>query len=649
MAGQYTSFGDRDNTYEDNHPNIPKEDVEIDKSHKEEKPEDSRPIDFDPDLPLDQHIARQRKIVDDLIGVFNKWDGWRRSYEKVWDQVYRLYFSAPDKTKTGTRSSIAVPIIFQVIEAAVPKIVNTLFSGNEFFDVIPINPGEQKIADRIKLLLNYQLAQANFYVKFLDFIKQLLLYGTSYFKIYWKVRRKWVWSRTPKRTISSILGFLMGKKLQWEEKKEYKVIERRPEIDVIDILDVYPDPNSSNEKDAQGLFIRSWMDFDDVQTMGRGRFPVYENTESPDLKGRTYTYQQSRQLRYAVRASSSGAPTENNQIEILEYWGPYDVDGDGIKEEAYIVIANRKVLLAAKANPFDHQKRPLIRCVLFPVPLEWYGLGLVEPVISNVYELFTLRRQRLDNINIILNRMWKVNSLADIDLDTLISSPNGIIITDDMSGVEALTTPDVTQSAYEEAAAVQADIENATAPRSVQGSPTSGQLGRTARGAALIVQQALEKFGAATKLVEEMAVKRILRMFHQLNMQFIDQDDIINDKGLYGGLFDSKVVVEEIRAEVNFKMVGISEMVGKEAKINQSISFMGVFGKVLAPPSISSIAKKVWSLMGFDPNEINIQGITPPPGTENVVDNNITQAILGQSNNQGAGAGAPKLPNAGGQ
>ncbi|MBK7338504.1 MAG: hypothetical protein IPJ00_21180 [Saprospirales bacterium] len=39
---------------------------------------------------------------------------------------------------------------------------------------------------------------------------------------------------------------------------------------------------------------------------------------------------------------------------------------------------------------------------------------------------------------LILNRMWKISSLADVDLDTLVARPNGFILTDQMDGVEAL-------------------------------------------------------------------------------------------------------------------------------------------------------------------------------------------------------------------
>jgi hypothetical protein len=91
-------------------------------------------------------------------------------------------------------------------------------------------------------------------------------------------------------------------------------------------------------------------------------------------------------------------------------------------------------------------------------------------------------------------------------------------------------------------------------------------------------------------------------------------------------------------------MVGISDMVGSEGKINQIISFMGVFGKVLSPDSISSLAQKVWQLMGFNKKEITLAGAQLTPGVENVVDPQVSAAIVGQAGQQGSQSAAPTIP-----
>jgi hypothetical protein len=60
-------------------------------------------------------------------------------------------------------------------------------------------------------------------------------------------------------------------------------------------------------------------------------------------------------------------------------------------------------------------------------------MGLIEPVISLQNELNTVRRQRLDNVNLMINRMWKVLSTADVDIDKLTASPAELFLTDDMA------------------------------------------------------------------------------------------------------------------------------------------------------------------------------------------------------------------------
>lgn len=601
---------------------------------------------------------KEQEVIDEMMGLFSKWDTWRKPYENIWDEIYRLYMcSISFSSKTPTRSKIFVPIVFQVVETALAKFISLIFNQEEFFETVADDPKDEPQAEVITKLLLHQLTRNSFFLKFMDFCKQKLMYGTSYMFVYWLVKRSWVWSRVPITEDVTFLGFRLGKRITgWEEKKEYKVVERRPQLDVLDILDVYPDPRAKTEQDGKGVFIRTFMSLEEVKQMGKGKYPVYDNTKDPRLEDEYKAMIPARVSRYSIRGVSDPTTLSKGMVEVLSFWGRYDVDDDGIKEEALISIANRQVLLTAKANPFHHQKRPLVKDVLCPVPLEWFGIGLVEPIIPLQHELNTLRRQRLDNINQSLNSMWKINSLADVDVDTLKTVPNGIVLTDDMTAVERLDTSDSTGNAYQEAQIVQSDIENVTVPRSVQGIPDSGKLGRTARGAQLIIGQALEKFGVSAKLTEE-SIKKILRMMHQLNLQFLDTEDVAEETGMMGSnMFDGTVSPDMIRAEVKFHMIGISDMIGNEGKINQIASFIGMFQTILTPNTITKMAQKVWKMMGFDPDDIEA-----PNPVANVVNQmkgaagndatNAAQGIAAQAaqNGMSAPAATPGAPSQSGQ
>lgn len=604
------------------HENQEKKDHKLDKEiTKSQQDVDSRseaePIQIGVKADSDEGRIRQEIITKTLVSKHKDWEIWREPHREKWNHMYRLFFNKDDEAKMPTRAKIFVPMVFRIITSGIPLIVNTIFSSENLFDVVPTNPKDQDIADLIKILLTYQLGQANFFPKFVDFAQQLCMYGTSYFKVYWKVVRKWVWERKPIRKDISLFGIrLPAKIVGWKEEKKFKVTERRPEVDVLDVMDVFPDPAATNEREGEGVFIRSWISPEELRGMGAGRYPVYANVDkaikTSEAKSATDT---SRSTRWATRGFSSSLPSKQRGIEIIEWWGKYDLDEDGIREECYIVIANRSVLIKATANPFHHQKRPLVRSVLFTVPMEWFGIGLIEPIMDQQHELNTIRRQRLDNINMTLNRMWKVLDTGDVDTTQLISAPNHYVLVGQMDALEPLETKDVTQNSYNEAQVLMQEMESTTVTRAASGLPESGRLGRTASGARLIVGQSLEKFSLAVRLVEETAIKRTLRMMHQLNLQFIDDDDVLRDPGMYGHLFDQEMTPEAIRAEVNFKMKAASEMINTEAKINQLASFLGMGKDVMAGETIESILKKIYKLMGFDQEEIKIIGQTSIPAT----------------------------------
>lgn len=594
-------------------------------------------------------LEAQKKIVDKHVARFREWEDWRRPYEMLWTEIYRLYMTTNGVQKLMTRAKVMLPIVFQIVEAGMAKLVSIIFGQPQFFDVVSmnaLNPVPDPILEKIQILLKNQLDKASFFTKFIDFAKQLFLYGTSYFYVYWKVRREWVYERTATRQQVTQDGIVIDPNaLTWEKTLEYKVIERRPEIDVLPIEAVFPDPEACTVADCRGVYVVTYTSMDQLEELSTGKYPIYSNFAQVKEFGASDRETQFKADKRTIRGTGSLKPTKmgKTSVELITWWGKEDLDGDGIQEEVQIVIANRQTVIKAMRNPFEHQERPIIKACLFPVPLEWYGLGLIEPVIPLVHELVTLRNQNLDMNNLIINRMWKVDSLADVELDTLITSPNGIIITHPMEGVEALNQAEIPYSPREMTGMIQNDIENATTPKSIQGSGESSAVGRTARGAQLIISQALEKFGMGAKLIESEGVKPVLEMCLKLDAQFLDNDDVLDDPQFYGGIFPERLSPEEIRSNITFKMLGLSETITKEAMLNQIIAFVNTW-KGLPGVNWTEIAKINWDLMQLkhDSSEIILEQpqMPPMPGApEQAPQGNAgaAGAIAAQAANNGTG------------
>lgn len=138
----------------------------------------------------------QKALVTRHIDRFSAWSAWRKPMEGLWAEIYRLYVGVGKGTKVPTRAKVMIPVIFQVIETAVPKLMSIIFGMAEWFDVSAESKSlNDPQLSGVRRLLFKQLTMIRFFNKFVSFAKQLCLYGTSYMQIYWKVKREWVWVR----------------------------------------------------------------------------------------------------------------------------------------------------------------------------------------------------------------------------------------------------------------------------------------------------------------------------------------------------------------------------------------------------------------------------------------------------------------------
>jgi len=476
---------------------------------------------------------------------------------------------------------------------------------------------EDQVAKNVKKLLADQFDQNEFDDKYETFLKQLLLYGTSYFWVDWEVKWQWKVSREPKTMTFVDDNGVNQEKTTYESKKRYEIAGRRPKLTVLDVLDVFPSQDHAEVENQPSVMIRKFIDRDEFARICDSPQPYFGNKDMAMATGTSMKFQETRQWRKTARGEIS--TVKSKDIELVEVWGYWDLDGDGKDEPCQVVIANRQVVVRAVPNPFDHQEIPLVKVNFCKVPLEWYGIGLVEPILSLQNETNMVRRQRLDNVNLLINQMYKVLSTdTSIDIDKLQSSPSGVVLVDDMNNVQPLPRGDVTNTAYQDAQIIKQDMFDATVPSSLTGNidDMNGNKGGVGLGVAKVaVGQAMEKFATAAKAIESKGVKHVLRLFYMLDLQYLTNSQVI--RAFYGHLFPEPAIVTpamiRTAAGVNFKMTVLSEMIGRDQKVNQMSTFFTLAQQQLAPQSIDIILKQIWELMGFDSKNIRAAALQPPP------------------------------------
>ena len=559
-----------------------------------------------------------KKIVAHITGEMTRREAWRKPYEiYLWYPEYLAWCNGQTISKTPTRSKIFVPLIHQIINNALPKMVSFTSGTDSLFDTIAADVKEKPIAENVKNLITDQLHQAKFNRKWATFIQQMLMYGTSYFHVSWKVEWKHVIQRVPKETetVDELTG-INTTTTDYVEQKVYKVVGRRPEITVLDVLDVYPAQDHATVEDQPGIIIQSFINQKEFKRVCDAPQPYFANKDATVKTGKSLRYQETRQYRKVARGET--ATIEPEDITLWEYWGPWDLDGDGIEEECQIVIANKQVVVRCVPNPYFNQQRPIFKSVFIENPLEWFGTSLIEAILYIQNEINTLRRQGLDINNVSINPMWLVDSGSTVTLDKLFTKPNGVILTSDMNAVKRLDPAAVSQNVYANVQTLMAEAMNATVPPTLTGGiddlkgGSSGGVGATR----VNVSQALEKFAVAAVHIQEECLDPMLQFIYDLDLQYLnDAEDI---RAFYGKLFPEPELVTPamITAQVNFKFNALSEMLGKDVKINQLLAFTnsGFFAN-LTPDCQQTIIRQVYEMYGFDPDTIAVNGATPAAGS----------------------------------
>jgi len=515
-----------------------------------------------------------------VVDLFEATKRWREPQETRWKRFYRLYRSHRDSTTQPFKSNIFVPYIFSIVESVVPKMLGTIFNTRPIVAVVPRKGAAEDMAKLLERLLEYQLDedQLEFFNKILEFFKESVIYGTSFAKII--------------------------PRFNDDELATFNYIDIEP----VDIFNIYPDYRAKSIRRMKYIIQLSYMDFDELKELEKQKF--YKNVD--DL----LTYVESnmnvdewkkKRLTDIGIIDEYGYDSERKVVEILEYW-----DKDKI-----ITVGGRKVILKEEDNPFGGLV-PFIMARYIPVQHELYGIGIPEIAESLQEELNTVRNQRMDNVNLIINRMFIANKYADIDFDNLVSYPGNIILTNDVNAIKDLDTRDITKSAYQEEEIIKRDIDNATGEWEYARGATPPRR-ETATGIVRLQQASNVRFDTVVKMLEFTVIRSIAKVFLWLDYNFLPPEEMAKIVGeedfmKLGGPEFFNQDIETILKQYSFQPMGSSTTAVKEVRIQQIMQAFQIFNN---DPLINQIElrKMVFDALDIkNENKLLVEPRTPMPG-----------------------------------
>lgn len=500
---------------------------------------------------------------------------WRQPIEERLKRFYKLYRSYRDPSTNPYKSNIFVPYTFSIVESVVPKMLGTVFNTRPIISVQPRKGRAVGVSKLLETLLEYQLdeEQLEFFSKILEFFKEACIYGTAFMKV------------VPRFNDDELVSF--------------NYIDLEP----IDLFNIFPDYRAKSIRRMKHIIQLFYLDYDELEQLERQGF--YKN-----VKELEYLVESQINIDEAKRNRLSsigildeyGFDSQRKVIEVLEYWD---------KDKIY-TIGGRKVILKEEDNPFGGLL-PFIMARYIPVQHELYGIGIPEITESLQEELNTVRNQRMDNVNLILNRMFIANKYAGIDFDQLVSYPGNVILTTDMNAIQALDTRDITRSAYIEEEIIKRDIDAAAGEFGYsRGEPPDRR--ETATGIVRLQQAANIRFDTIVKSLEFTVLRHIAKMFLWLDYHFLPPEQMMKIVGERefienNGMDFYQQDIEEVLKQYNFQPMGSATTAVKEVRVQQLMQAYMLFNR---DPLINQVALRRMVLSALEiKNEDEL--LQPPP------------------------------------
>lgn len=440
------------------------------------------------------------------------------------------------------RANLKLPYGYTIIEQQIPQIIEGLLHERPLVDLQGEQPSDVAFENEITDFMDCQLEDMRPTMKLSSYVKGMKLDGTAFAKVPYKYKEQVVKKRKQVQDPMTGLSYI-------DKTPGIEVMADGPDFEPIPFIDAYPDWRVKVPGDIEamrGFVHRTWRTLSELKANKKRKGQdgssrgIYTNFDELDqsvrIKGsgdgvawRDPYYSDDARNRLDTLNDNKLGIKENDQIEVWEFWGLFDVDGNGNFEEYIITLANGDVVIRCDENFYDYKIKPFVASPNVLRDNEFYGVPELLAVKGLIKESNTIRNSILDQVNIGINQMFLVDRNAGINGKSLFSRPGGIVWTNDLNGMREIKQPEIPATALRTSQDVQSDISQAVGQGNGPGNPSTFNtaLARSATGAQYLQSFSASRAGLSLRILGETLVKPMYKIMFFTNRQFVTDDQYL--------------------------------------------------------------------------------------------------------------------------
>ena len=390
-----------------------------------------------------------------------------------YDEDLEFYRGYRDETKYPMAYNMSFNKLLPRIMTVLSRFMDQLYQAGtgDLISVRPRKKSDVERAPRIQGLLNYQLEtlndidmQGGSYLFNMQWLFNALTFGKGIAKLYWRKEERIAPRRidVPMPQFDDV-GRLVGVELKSIVVQDNQIVYDGPYAEVLHnkLFNPHPHYRSIQKMPFVGCLYKRSIDylkkmadkgvFKNISELGWNNKGGYgEDSREAYSKSLAIEGTSEQQL---MNPSDYSTP----EVDVIEGYGRYIFPedetsyevGSGIKikgkeSEAIVHIGNYKVLLSIQKNTYG--ARPFFDMGAYYHPELYWDIGIIRLGKDLQEQYNNLGNTRFQNAIMSVNQMLKVREDADIDPQALIWKPYGIIPVEEMTDVEPLMTPDMSQT-----------------------------------------------------------------------------------------------------------------------------------------------------------------------------------------------------------
>jgi len=498
------------------------------------KKKDTNTLNHDDMLEIIEHdLHESRSYHDDVMATISTW----------MDE----YSGEPYGNEEEGRSAIVWKLIKKQGESLISNIIKPFLGNYSIVEIDPVTEADVYKSKIDEKLINHYWNKEFKATRFLKSLGKVLIpEGTCFIRVGWERETREKEQTIPLKALTDEMKKSFGDRgAEFIENndgtvtiKVINILSNKPTAKIVRNEDVYIDPTADSFDEAKFLIYEMRTSLSDIMDD-----PIYDEDAIKRLKKIVDENDDVRRDGFDLHnynlSDFEFKDEARKKITLYEYWGEYDLDGEGNTEPVVATMAKYgkdTLILRMEKNPFPFKKIPFVCIPLYEEPFKIYGRGLPD-MISDEQKLSTsVVRGIIDNMANSNNgvKFFKKGSLDAVNFNRLKRGDKYVEINTHDSINTAIMDGNfnqLPQHIYNMLAMLDSQAESLTGiTKAMQGLPGSEMKSSTSNFAAMMTQSQIRLLDITNNITN--GLKEMLRMWMSMTIAYVDEREIKRITGI---------------------------------------------------------------------------------------------------------------------